>query len=62
MEPPFRSGRLEPANLAVLFELNKPRPNGDLVASLMRRFTRSAGITGLMQVATLIIMTRITLS
>ena len=52
-------GVLEPANIAVLFELKKPRPNGELIAKLMRRFVYTAGITGLMQVATLIIMTRI---
>jgi len=52
-------GILEPANLAVLFELRKPHPNGELIGRLMRRFIYSAGITGLMQVATLVIMTRI---
>ncbi|HEY6537907.1 MAG TPA: hypothetical protein VI138_02565, partial [Candidatus Dormibacteraeota bacterium] len=52
-------GLLEPANLAVLFELKKPRPNGQLIAKLMRRFVYTAGITGLLQVATLIIMTRV---
>ncbi|HZU11722.1 MAG TPA: hypothetical protein VFB58_02695 [Chloroflexota bacterium] len=52
-------GILEPANLAVLFELKKPHPNGELVGRLMRRFVYTAGITGLMQIATLIIMTRI---
>jgi hypothetical protein len=52
-------GILEPANLAELFELRKPRPNGLLIAKLMRRFTYTAGITGLMQVATLVIMTRL---
>jgi hypothetical protein len=52
-------GFLEPANLAVLFELRKPVPNGELVGKLMRRFAYTAGITGLMQVATLVIMTRI---
>jgi hypothetical protein len=53
-------GILEPANLAVLFELKKPRPNVERIARLMRRFIYTAGITGAMQVATLIIMTRIT--
>jgi hypothetical protein len=53
-------GVLEPANLAVLFELKKPRPNGERIARLMRRFIYTAGITGAMQVATLVIMTRIT--
>ncbi|MGA2527840.1 MAG: hypothetical protein ABSG36_01610 [Acidimicrobiales bacterium] len=52
-------GLLEPANLAVLFEMRKPRPNGELIAKLMKRFIYTAGITGLMQVATLIIMTRV---
>ena len=52
-------GVLEPANLAVLFELRKPQPNGELIARLMQRFVYTAGITGAMQVATLIIMTYI---
>jgi hypothetical protein len=52
-------GILEPANLAVLFELRKPRPDGELVGKLMRRFAYTAGVTGLMQLAILIIMTRI---
>ncbi len=52
-------GILEPANLAVLFELRKPAPNGELIARLMRRFIYTAGITGLMQIATLVIMTRV---
>jgi hypothetical protein len=50
---------LEPANLAVLFELKKPKPNGELIGKLMKRFIYTAGVTGAMQVATLIIMTRI---
>ena len=52
-------GVLEPANLAVLFELKKPHPNGELIGRLMRRFIYTAGITGLMQLLILIIMTRI---
>lgn len=52
-------GILEPANLAVLFELRKPQPNGEIIAGLMRRFIWSAGVTGTMQVATLLIMTRL---
>jgi hypothetical protein len=52
-------GILEPANLAVLFELRKPEPNGELIGKLMRRFIYTAGITGVMQIGTLIIMTRI---
>ena len=52
-------GFLEPANIAVLFEMRKPQPNGELIGKLMRRFAYTAGITGLMQVATLVIMTRL---
>jgi hypothetical protein len=55
-------GILEPANLAVLFELKKPQPNGELIGRLMRRFIYTAGITGLMQVATLVIMTKVATS
>lgn len=50
---------LQPANIAVLFELRKPRPNPAIVQKLMRRFIYAAGVTGAMQVATLIIMTRL---
>jgi hypothetical protein len=52
-------GLLEPANLAVLFELKKPQPNGERIGRLMKRFIYTAGITGAMQVATLVIMTRL---
>ena len=52
-------GVLEPANIAVLFEMRKANPDGEVIGLLMRRFVYTAGITGLMQVATLIIMTRV---
>lgn len=52
-------GVLEPANLAVLFELRKPEPDGQLIGRLMHRFVYTAGITGLMQLGILIIMTRL---
>ncbi len=52
-------GLLEPANIAVLFELRKPRPRGDVIERLMKRFLYCAGILGLMQVATLVIMTKL---
>jgi len=52
-------GVLEPANIAVLFEMRKPVPDGEVIGTLMKRFVYTAGITGLMQVATLIIMTRV---
>ncbi|HEU5362837.1 MAG TPA: hypothetical protein VFU56_05810 [Gaiellaceae bacterium] len=50
---------LGPANVAVLFELRKPQPDPQVVQVLMRRFVYTAGITGVMQVATLVIMTRL---
>lgn len=52
-------GLLEPANIAVLFELKKPRPNPAVIERLMKRFIYSAGVLGAMQVATLVIMTKI---
>lgn len=53
-------GVLEPANIAVLFEMRKERPDGAVIGHLMRRFIYTAGITGVMQIATLVIMTRVT--
>jgi hypothetical protein len=50
---------LEPANVAVLFELKKPQPDGLVIEKLMKRFVYTAAITGVMQVATLFIMTRL---
>jgi hypothetical protein len=50
---------LQPANIAVLFELRKSQPNPAIVQMLMRRFIYAAGVTGAMQVATLVIMTRL---
>jgi hypothetical protein len=52
-------GVLQPAGIAVLFELRKAQPNVELIGRLMKRYMYSAGITGLMQVATLVIMTRL---
>jgi len=52
-------GLLEPANIAVLTELKKPRPNPAVIERLMKRFIYTAGATGLMQVATFVIMTRL---
>jgi len=52
-------GFLQPANLAVLFELRKPQPDPTVIATLMRRYIYAAAVTGAMQVATLIIMTRL---
>jgi hypothetical protein len=50
---------LEPANVAVLFELKKEQPDGRVIEKLMKRFVYTAGITGVMQVATLVIMTKL---
>jgi hypothetical protein len=52
-------GLLEPANIAVLFELKKPRPRSEVIERLMKRFMYSAGILGVMQIATLVIMTKL---
>jgi hypothetical protein len=52
-------GLLEPANIAVLVELKKPRPNPQVIERLMKRFIYGAGILGAMQVATLVIMTKL---
>src|SRR5262245_59239061 len=52
-------GILEPANIAVLFEMRKPRPDGELIGRLMRRFVYTAGIIGLLQLGTLIVMTHL---
>jgi hypothetical protein len=52
-------GLLEPANIAVLIELKKPRPRPQVIEQLMKRFIICAGILGAMQVATLVIMTKI---
>jgi hypothetical protein len=52
-------GLLEPANIAVLTELKKPQPNPAVIERLMKRFIYCAGILGAMQIATLVIMTKI---
>jgi hypothetical protein len=52
-------GLLEPANIAVLIELKKRRPNPAVIEHLMKRFIYCAGILGVMQVATLVIMTKL---
>jgi hypothetical protein len=52
-------GLLEPANIAVLVELKKRQPRPDVIEKLMKRFIYCAGILGLMQVATLVIMTKL---
>jgi hypothetical protein len=55
-------GLLEPANIAVLVELKKRRPRPEVIDRLMKRFIYSAGILGAMQIATLVIMTKLAAS
>lgn len=55
-------GLLEPANIAVLVELKKPQPRPEVIEKLMKRFIYTAGATGLLQVATLVIMTKLAAS
>ncbi len=52
-------GLLEPANIAVLVELKKRRPNPEVIERLMKRFIYCAGALGAMQVATFVIMTKL---
>lgn len=52
-------GLLEPANVAVLSELKKARPNPAVIEKLMKRFIYTAGVTGAMQIAILVIMTKL---
>ena len=52
-------GLLEPANIAVLVELKKRRPNPQVIERLMKRFLYSAGVLGVLQIATLVIMTKL---
>jgi hypothetical protein len=52
-------GLLQPANIAVLFELRKEQPNPVVIQSLMRRFIYGAAVLGVMQLLTLLIMTRL---
>ncbi len=49
----------EPTNLAVLFEMRKPKPDLQLIGRLTKRFIYSAGVLGLMQVGTLIVMAKL---
>jgi hypothetical protein len=52
-------GLLEPANIAVLIELKRPQPRPEVIERLMKRFIYCAGILGIMQIATLVIMTKL---
>ena len=52
-------GLLEPANIAVLVEMKKPQPRPEVIEGLMKRFIYAAGVLGVMQIATLVIMTKL---
>jgi hypothetical protein len=52
-------GLLEPANVAVLVELKKAQPKPEVIERLMKRFIYTAGILGILQVATYVIMTKV---
>jgi len=52
-------GLLEPANIAVLIELKKKHPDPAVIQRLMKRFIYTSGISGAMQIATLVIMVKV---
>jgi hypothetical protein len=52
-------GLLEPANIAVLIELKKKHPNPEVIQRLMKRFIYTSGVTGAMQIGTLVIMVKV---
>jgi hypothetical protein len=43
----------------MLTELKKPRPNPQVIERLMKRFVYSAGVLGVLQIATFVIMTKL---
>jgi len=51
-------GMLSPINLRVLWELRKPSPNMDLVAKLMRFYLGLTALEALLQLITVVVMTR----
>lgn len=50
---------LLPANVGVLLELRKEQPDGQRIQRLMSRYTACTAVQGCMQIATLVVMTRI---
>lgn len=51
-------GMLSPINLRVLWELRKPAPNMNLVARLMRIYLAITAIEAILQLTTVVVMTR----
>ena len=54
-------GMLSPINLRVLWELRKPEPNLVLVARLMRIYLFITAVEAVLQLATIVVMTRMRL-
>jgi hypothetical protein len=52
-------GVMLPSNLQVLFELRKPQPNVALIAKLTGRYATFAGVLGVMQIGTIVVMSRL---
>lgn len=48
-----------PSNLQVLFEMRKAQPNGALIGTLTGRYATFAAVLGVMQVGTIVIMSRL---
>ena len=48
-----------PSNLQVLFEMRKAAPNGALIGALTSRYATFAGVLGVMQIGTIIVMSRL---
>jgi hypothetical protein len=51
-------GVLLPTNIRVYLEMQKPAPDADKIARLMRRYVRVVAFQGVMQVSIVVIMTR----
>lgn len=52
-------GLLLPTNLRVYFEMQKERPDGDKIARWMRTYVRAVAFQGALQVAIIVIMSRL---
>ena len=48
-----------PSNLQVLFEMRKSAPNVQLIGTLTGRYATFAGVLGVMQIGTIIVMSRL---
>ena len=49
---------LLPTNIIVYLEMQKPAPDGDKIARLMRRYVRVVASQGVMQIGIIVVMTR----